>query len=90
MFLAISEYLRPVEDLDAVRPEHLAYVTELIEQGRLVSAGRQVPPTGGVLVMRGADRDEIDAVIARDPYVVHGVARYAVTQFGAVLGDVKD
>ena len=42
MYLMISTYLRPIEEVDAIRPEHSAFIESVEERGLLVGA-----PTGG-------------------------------------------
>ena len=39
--------------------------------------------TGGVILARGDDREEIEALAASDPFVSGGVATVAVVQFRA-------
>lgn len=46
-------------------------------------AGPQDPRTGGVIIARGA-RDELEAHLADDPYVTHGLVEVDITPFAAV------
>ena len=46
-------------------------------------SGRQIPRTGGVILARGDDREEIEALAASDPFVSGGVATCEVIQFRA-------
>ena len=46
-------------------------------------SGRQIPRTGGVIMARGDDREEIEAIAAADPFVKGGVATCEVIQFRA-------
>ncbi|MFL5843476.1 MAG: YciI family protein [Solirubrobacteraceae bacterium] len=80
MFVAISQYLVGLDEVDPHRDAHKAW---LADQGeRIVVSGRQTPPDGGVIVFEAEDRAAAEALIATDPYVAAGVARYAITQFG--------
>jgi uncharacterized protein YciI len=81
MFVAISEYLLDADEVDRLRPDHKAWLAEASDAGRLLVSGRQNPPSGGVLVFHAEDREEADAFIATDPYVVGGAARYELTEF---------
>ena len=76
MYLMISTYLRPLDEVDAVRPEHIEFVAGLTETGVCVASGRRQPPVGGILLLDVATEDEARAVIADDPYVTGGFARY--------------
>ena len=46
-------------------------------------SGRRIPRTGGVILARGDDREEIEALAAGDPFVSSGVATCEVIQFRA-------
>ena len=63
--------------------KHMAWLNEHYDAGRFVVSGRQIPRTGGVIVARGDDRDEIERIAAADPFVSGGVATCEVIQFRA-------
>ncbi len=48
--------------------------------GVFVASGRTVPRTGGVILARGS-RAEVLELVRQDPFHVHGVAEYTVTEF---------
>lgn len=77
MFVAVSTYLRPLEEVDAVRDEHLEWIDAQYESGNLLVSGRQSPAVGGVIVGRAEARESL----ADDPFVRAGLARYDVTVF---------
>jgi uncharacterized protein YciI len=83
MFVLLLTYVRPLEEVDALMRKHMAWVNEQYDAGRFVVSGRQVPRTGGVIVARGDDRDEIERIAATDPFVTGGVATCEVIQFRA-------
>jgi uncharacterized protein YciI len=83
VFVLLLSYVRPVEEVDALMREHMAWLNEQYDAGRFVASGRQVPRTGGVIVARGDDRDEIERIAASDPFVTGGVATCEVIQFRA-------
>ena len=83
MFVLLLNYIRPLEEVDALMREHVAWLNEHYAAGRFVVSGRQVPRTGGVIVARGDDRDEIERLAASDPFVSGGVATCEVIQFRA-------
>ncbi|MCW2991603.1 MAG: hypothetical protein JWM73_2197 [Solirubrobacterales bacterium] len=81
MFVAISRYAKPLDEVDRHRDGHKAWLAEAGE--RVVLSGRQSPPEGGVIVFEATDRAAAEAFIATDPYVRSGVAAYAITEFAA-------
>jgi uncharacterized protein YciI len=76
VYLMISKYLAPLDEVDRARGAHLAFLDGLEERGLLVTAGRQDPPVGGVVVLAAADEAQARELIAADPYVTGGLAEY--------------
>jgi uncharacterized protein YciI len=62
---------------------HMAWLDEHYAAGRFLVSGRRIPRTGGVILARGDDRGEIEAIAAADPFVAGGVATCEVIQFRA-------
>ena len=81
--MLLLTYVRPLAAVDALMREHVAWLDEQYAAGRFLVSGRQVPRTGGVIVARGDDREEIEALAATDPFVAGGVATCEVVQFRA-------
>jgi uncharacterized protein YciI len=83
MFVLLLSYVRPVEEVDALMRDHMAWVNEHYAAGRFLVSGRRIPRTGGVILARGDDRDEMEQIAAADPFVAGGVATCEVIQFRA-------
>ena len=77
MYVMISTYLAPLDAVDKAREDHLAFIDGLERRGLVVSAGRQEPPVGGVILLDVDTDDEARALIADDPYLRRGLAEYA-------------
>jgi len=76
MYLMISTYVAPLDEVDAVREDHVRFLDGLEQRGLVVSSGRQDPPAGGVVLLAAATEAQAVALMADDPYVRRGVARY--------------
>ncbi len=76
MYLMVSTYLAPLDEVDQAREEHLRFIDGLEERKLVVSAGRQDPPVGGVVLLAVETETEASALMADDPYVRRGLARY--------------
>ncbi|GID32695.1 YciI family protein [Paractinoplanes brasiliensis] len=86
----ISKYLAPLEQVDAVREAHLAFLEGLEAQNLVVTAGRQDPPNGGVVVLNVEDEARAWEIMAGDPYVVQNLAEYTATGWVPARGALKD
>jgi len=90
VYLMISTYLVPLDEVDRLRDQHLAFLDTLEQRGLVVSAGRQDPPAGGVVILDVAGEAEAVEVMAQDPYVLAGAAEYRATGFTPSRGVLKD
>ena len=63
-------------DMDArarVRPDHLAYLQALQEEGTVVLAGPVGDGSGAMMVLQAGSEDEARRVVDSDPYTAAGV-----------------
>ena len=86
----ISTYLVSLDEVDKLREDHLAFLDGLQERRLVVSAGRQDPPTGGVVILDVPTEAAAVEAMAQDPYVVNGAAEYRAIGFTPSRGVLKD
>ncbi|MEK1893149.1 MAG: YciI family protein [Rhizobium sp.] len=79
MFILALTYVKPNEEADKYMEPHLAWVKQGYAKGWFLGSGRKVPRTGGVILSLG-QRAEIEAYVAEDPFTIHGVAAYEITE----------
>ena len=84
MFIITSEYLYPNEEVDAHLKAHREFLDAQYAKGLFLASGRKVPRTGGVIFSKGSSRAEVEAVMAQDPFVIHGCAKYDIVEFAPV------
>jgi uncharacterized protein YciI len=85
MFLLLGRYLKPIDEVEAHLDAHRDWVREHAQAGVFIAAGREVPLQGGLIVATGVTRDEVDAIIAKDPYFIEKVAEYDVREYDVVM-----
>ncbi|MXV45033.1 GTP cyclohydrolase [Saccharibacter sp. 17.LH.SD] len=85
MFIAIVSYLAPRDQVAAQREAHRSFLDTLFRRDLLLASGPKKSGDGGVLVVRdGIQEKELNELLARDPFVTSGVARYDLVEFDAV------
>ena len=77
MYVVFLNYVRPVEEVEALLAGHIDWLDRYFEAGFFIAAGRKDPRTGGMLLVREMEREKLDAILAEDPFVA--VAEYEVT-----------
>ena len=80
-----STYLQSPDVIEQTRPAHLEFLKDEIAAGRLLLAGRQEDGSGGMLITADVAVEEVDEMIARDPYTLAGVADYERTSFNGAF-----
>jgi uncharacterized protein YciI len=81
MYILVSSYTQPIEQVNEQLDHHRAWLAGHYESGRVLVSGRRNPATGGVIILRAESREEIDALLADDPYVQHDLVEYEIIAF---------
>lgn len=81
MFVILSRYLKPLDEVDRVVGEHRTFLEKHYVSGELLISGPQNPRTGGVIVTHEMTREAAEAMLAEDPFVREGIAEYQLVEF---------
>ena len=81
MFVLIAKYNQPAEVVDQHLDAHKEWIKGHYDAGRILLTARQVPLTGGLILASAGSIDEVQAMIAEDPFITSGVADYDVLEF---------
>ena len=83
MFVLISHFQKPFEEVNHSFALHSAWVQRQYEAGRFLVSGRREPLIGGIIVARAASEQELREVLNTDPYQQRGLAEYEIFPFEA-------
>jgi uncharacterized protein YciI len=86
--LALLTYVKPIEEIDALRPRHLEWISARIAAGEVLLAGRRASTTGGVMLYRG-EADAVEAIARTDSYIIEGAATLEVVGFTAAIASAE-
>lgn len=78
MYIVFLSYTHPIEEVEALLETHIAWLDRYFAEGIFISAGRKDPRTGGMIMVKGIDRERLETILAEDPF--QAVARYDVTK----------
>jgi uncharacterized protein YciI len=78
LYIVSLKYKVPLEEADKVFPEHIAYIEKYHAAGKYIISGRREPRVGGVLIAANCTRDEIEKIVAEDPYNQKGIADFEI------------
>ena len=83
MFIAISKYLKSLNEVDQYRHAHWDYLQQHFDAGKLLVSGRQQPAVGGVIISAAISKNEFEAILQQDPFVLSESASYEIIEFNA-------
>ena len=72
-YAAIVEYTSDASVIAGARPAHRVYLSSLQEQGKLVISGPFADDRGGLLVYEADTSEQVESMIAQDPFATSGV-----------------
>lgn len=81
MFIAILTYKKSLEEVDGFLQAHREYLAEHYVAGDFIASGPQTPRVGGVIMIKADNRTIVDAIIAKDPFNINGIADYQIVEF---------
>ncbi len=81
MFIINLHYIVPLEELDAHMMDHVKYLHKYYKLNVFVASGRKVPRTGGIILALADSPETVDAIIKEDPFYIHKLAEFTVTEF---------
>ncbi|WP_087972476.1 YciI family protein [Oceanobacillus rekensis] len=63
------------------RPDHLDYLKEKENEGKVFAKGRFTDGTGGLVIYMAENLEEAEAIVKNDPYVVKGARDYEIHEW---------
>jgi uncharacterized protein YciI len=81
MFVIQLVYKTSLSEVDRYLEDHRAFLRIQYNNGTFLASGPCEPRVGGVILASGNDLEAIRNVVAQDPFHVHEIADYKITQF---------
>ena len=72
-FAASIEYLQNATVVEAHRPAHRAYLTSLLDQGKLFASGPYADGSGALIIYDADSPEAAEALLKADPFHAAGV-----------------
>jgi uncharacterized protein YciI len=83
LFIVSLRYLVPLERIDAAMKSHVAFLDKHFAQKEFLAAGRLVPRTGGIILVRAKHRVAVEKIMKQDPFVKRKLASIDIVEFVA-------
>lgn len=89
MFVIDLNYIVPLDQVDALLPQHRDYLLDCYQRHEFICSGPKLPRTGGIILANMHSLEEVWALIKTDPFYIHQAAEYTVTLFKPWMHDVR-
>ena len=83
MFVIELIYKVALDQIDAHMPAHMTFLKKYYASGHFLVSGRKIPRDGGIIIAVGDSREQIEAIVREDPFVLHNQAEFRVIEFRA-------
>lgn len=81
MYIISLTYKVPLEIIDQHLDSHVQYLNKQYEMGFFHASGRKVPRTGGIILSKISDKNELIRIIDEDPFKKYNLADYDLMEF---------
>lgn len=81
MFIVSLHYIVPLEQIDAHMAEHMKFLNKYYASNTFIASGRKVPRTGGIILVLAKSKEEVEQIMAEDPFCIHQLAEFTITEF---------
>ena len=83
MFVIELIYKAGLTRIDAHMAAHVKFLKKYYASGNFLVSGRKIPRDGGIILAVARSREEIEAIVAEDPFNRHGLADFRIIEFRA-------
>lgn len=83
MFVVSITYKVDLSMVDEHIEEHIAFLDKYYAAGNFLASGRKLPRTGGVILARADNKEQLDNILKEDPFFREAIADFEVTEFVA-------
>lgn len=81
MFILILNYQKSLNEVDKYLSMHREYLEKFYEAGNFIASGRQNPRTGGIILCKASNRQDVEKIIVQDPFSINQIAKYQIIEF---------
>jgi len=88
MYIVSLNYIQPLEQVDMLINQHIEWLERNYQLGYFMASGRKQPRTGGVILVNGMPKQQLEHILQQDPF--QAVAEYSITEvhFSKVQADL--
>lgn len=83
-FIAIMKTIDPAKD-ETIRKEHIEYLNDLIEKGKIIAKGPFTDHSGGLIIFRTESLEEAQQLADNDPAAIEKTREFILKEWKSTL-----
>ncbi|MBL7931908.1 MAG: GTP cyclohydrolase [Bacteroidia bacterium] len=80
MFIVSLSYKKAISEVETFIEAHIQFLDKYYAEKKFIFSGRKNPRTGGIILVRDVNRQELDNIIKEDPFYRNNIADYDITE----------
>lgn len=84
MFIIQLTYKVSLYEVDRYLIDHREFLEIGYQKNYFIASGPKNPRTGGIILSQLKDRVQLESFLKDDPFFIHGIAEYDITEFSPV------
>lgn len=85
LFIVDVSYIVGLEIVDQHLAGHRDFLKKYVDAGKIVTAGRKNPRTGGIIIIKAQELNEAQQIMSEDPFSIYKVANITITEMEPTL-----
>ena len=81
MFIVSLTYVCDLKEVDRLLSEHVEYLRVQYERGNFIASGRKIPRTGGIILSKLDNLEDLEKILNQDPFKINNLATYDIQEF---------
>ena len=89
MFIISLNYIKSLEEIDSFLDEHVIFLKKQYKENNFIASGRKVPRTGGIILSKLDNIEDLEKVLNQDPFKINNIAHYEIQEFVPSMTSVE-
>jgi len=81
MFIVELTYEKSLIEVEKYLEEHVEFLDRYYAQKKFICSGRKNPRVGGVILVNGDKKEELEEILKNDPFYREKIAKYNIIEF---------
>lgn len=81
MFILNLTYIKSIDEVEKYLPSHISFLDKYYANEKFICSGRKNPRTGGIILCKAENINEVNNILSEDPFFKEKIANYEIIEF---------